>query len=118
MREFSRPPWVVLLENHGIITFGSSPTTMKAAKLMPQKSAEILLLRIYRRSNFLTPEGVNRIANQIDEHYRQRTLKHSKSIVINCNRQNEKLISRQIQVPSGAVILVGTKNGHFDANQN
>ena len=76
MQEFSAPPRVILLENHGIITLGSSPSAVKAAMLMAQKSAEIFVgAAALGGPVFLTPENVDRIANRIDEHYRQRALK-------------------------------------------
>ena len=69
-------PKVVLLENHGIITFGATPEAVKAAMFMADKAA-----RIYLHSaalggpQFLSAKEVDRIANRIDEHYRQRALK-------------------------------------------
>ena len=76
MKEFSSPPRVILLENHGIITLGSSPSAVKAAMLMAQKSAEIFVgAAALGGPIFLSAENVDRIANRIDEHYRQRALK-------------------------------------------
>ena len=73
---YSSPPRVILLGNHGIITLGSSPNAVKAAMLMAQKSAEIFVgAAALGGPNFLSPEDVDRIANRIDEHYRQRALK-------------------------------------------
>lgn len=76
MEEFGTPPRVILLENHGIITLGNSPSAVKAAMLMAQKSAEIFVgAAALGGPTFLSPEDVDRIANRIDEHYRQRALK-------------------------------------------
>ena len=76
MQTFTAPPRVILLENHGIITLGNSTNAVKAAMLMAQKSAEIFIgAAALGGPKFLTPENVDRIANRIDEHYRQRELK-------------------------------------------
>ncbi len=76
MEAFQAPPRVILLENHGIITLGSSPSAVKAAMLMAQKAAEIFVgAAALGGPNFMSPEDVDRIANRIDEHYRQRALK-------------------------------------------
>ncbi len=76
MEEFGSPPRVILLENHGIITLGNSPDAVKAAMLMAQKSAEIFVgAAALGGPIFLDPADVDRIANRIDEHYRQRALK-------------------------------------------
>ncbi len=76
MQTYSAPPRVILLENHGIITLGNSPNAVKAAMLMAQKSAEIFVgAAALGGPKFLSPEDVDRIANRIDEHYRQRALK-------------------------------------------
>jgi len=76
METYSSPPRVILLANHGIITLGNSPNAVKAAMLMAQKSAEIFVgAAALGGPKFLTPADVDRIANRIDEHYRQRALK-------------------------------------------
>lgn len=76
MHQFQGPPRVILLENHGIITLGGSPSAVKAAMLMAQKAAEIFVgAAALGGPKFLSPEDVDRIANRIDEHYRQRALK-------------------------------------------
>ncbi len=65
-------PKVVLLENHGIITFGASPEAVKAAMFMADKAARIFLeAAAIGGPRFLSPKEVDRI----DEHYRQRALK-------------------------------------------
>ena len=69
------PPRVILLENHGIITLGASPDAVMAAMLMAEKSAAIFTAAAALGGpRFLTAENVDRIANRIDEHYRQRAL--------------------------------------------
>jgi len=76
LQAFNSPPRVILLENHGIITLGSSTNAVKAAMLMAHKSAEIFVgAAALGGPNFLSPKDVDRIANRIDEHYRQRALK-------------------------------------------
>lgn len=78
-REFSErlniAPRVILLENHGIITLGSSPAAVKAAMFMADKAARIFIGAIAAGGpRFLEADQVDRIANRIDEHYRQRAL--------------------------------------------
>ena len=68
-------PRVILLENHGIITFGASPEAVKAALFMADKAARIFVGALAAGGpNFLEPTQVDRIANRLDEHYRQRAL--------------------------------------------
>ena len=70
------PPRVILLENHGIITLGSSPDAVKAALYMADKAARIFVgAATLGGPTFLEPAQVGRIANRLDEHYRQRALK-------------------------------------------
>jgi rhamnose utilization protein RhaD (predicted bifunctional aldolase and dehydrogenase) len=70
------PPRVVLLENHGIITFGASPEAVKAAMFMADKAAKIFLAATSLGGpRFLSAREVERIASRLDEHYRQRMLK-------------------------------------------
>ncbi len=74
--KWGQPPRVILLENHGLITLGASPEAVKAAMFMAEKSAAIFAgAAAMGGPKFLTPEDVDRIANRIDEHYRQRALK-------------------------------------------
>jgi rhamnose utilization protein RhaD (predicted bifunctional aldolase and dehydrogenase) len=72
----SRPPRVILLENHGLITLGATPESVLAATLMAVKAAEIFAgaAAISGEPQFLTPEQVERIAGRPDEHYRQKAL--------------------------------------------
>ena len=70
------PPRVILLENHGIITLGASPQAVKAAMFMAKKAAMIFVgAAALGGPRFLSDADVHRIANRIDEHYRQRALK-------------------------------------------
>ncbi|PTY04079.1 aldolase [Verrucomicrobia bacterium LW23] len=75
IRRHQRQPRVILLENHGIITLGSSAGAVLAAMLMAEKSAQIFVgAAALGGPIFLTPENVERIAGRPDEHYRQRAL--------------------------------------------
>ena len=69
----SRPPRVILLENHGMIALGATPEAVLAATLMAVKAAEIFAgaAAISGEPRFLTTEQVERIAGRPDEHYRQ-----------------------------------------------
>lgn len=69
------PPRVILLENHGIITVGASRDAVMAAMLMAEKSAAIFAgAATMGGPKFLSDDDVHRIANRIDEHYRQKAL--------------------------------------------
>lgn len=73
--EWGSVPRVILLENHGIIALGPSPQAVLAATMMAQKSAEIFIgAATLGGPRFLSDRDVDRIANRIDEHYRQRAL--------------------------------------------
>jgi ribulose-5-phosphate 4-epimerase/fuculose-1-phosphate aldolase len=64
------------LQNHGLITLGKSPAAVKAAMMMAHKSAEIFVgAAALGGPIFMSDADVDRIANRIDEHYRQRALK-------------------------------------------
>jgi len=68
-------PRVILLENHGIITLGASPSAVTAAMFMAVKAARIFAgAAALGGPRFLEAAQVSRIANRIDEHYRQRAL--------------------------------------------
>lgn len=76
LKDFSIPPRVILLENHGIITLGRSPDAVKAAMLMAEKAAQIFIgAAALGGPQFLSEEDVSRIGVRPDEHYRQRMLK-------------------------------------------
>jgi len=76
IERLSRPPRIVLLENHGLIALGASPEAVLAATLMAVKAAEILLGAAASGAlpRYLSPAQVVRIAGRPDEHYRQRVL--------------------------------------------
>lgn len=76
IKRLSRPPRVILLENHGFIAVGATPEAVLAATLMGVKAAEIFAgaAAVAGRPNFLTPAQVARIAGRPDEHYRQKAL--------------------------------------------
>ena len=68
-------PRVILLENHGVITLGSSPQSVLTATLMAEKAATIFNgAMALGGAKFLSREQVIRIAGRPDEHYRQRAL--------------------------------------------
>lgn len=78
IHRLSRPPRVILLENHGLIALGGTPEAVLAATLMAVKAAEIFVgaaLLAGGRPRFLSAEQVTRIAGRPDEHYRQQALK-------------------------------------------
>lgn len=68
-------PKVVLLESHGVITFGATPEAVKAAMYMAVKSARIFAgAAALGGPIFLTKETIDRIGGRRDEHYRQAAL--------------------------------------------
>jgi len=70
-----RPPRVVLLENHGLITLGRTPDGVLAAMLMAEKAAGIWLgSAALGGPVFLKPKHVARIAARPDEALRRRIL--------------------------------------------
>ena len=76
IKRLSRPPRVILLENHGFIALGPTPASVLAATLMGAKAAEIFVgaAAIGATPRFLTSAQVVRIAGRPDEHYRQKAL--------------------------------------------
>ncbi|QDT08259.1 class II aldolase/adducin family protein [Planctomycetes bacterium K23_9] len=76
MDEGGNAPRVILLQNHGLITVGKTPGAVKAAMLMAHKAAEIFVgAAALAGPVFMSDADVDRIANRIDEHYRQKALK-------------------------------------------
>jgi rhamnose utilization protein RhaD (predicted bifunctional aldolase and dehydrogenase) len=72
----NRPPRVILLQNHGLITIGASTGSVLAATLMAEKTARIFVGSAALGGAIgLSPESVARIDSRPDEHYRQRMLK-------------------------------------------
>ncbi len=75
IRRLTRPPRVILLENHGFIALGATPEAVLATTLMGAKAAEILAgAAAAGTPRFLTSAQVVRIAGRSDEHYRQQVL--------------------------------------------
>lgn len=76
IKRLSRPPRVILLENHGFIALGATPESVLATTLMGAKAAEIFAgaAAAAGQPRFLTPAQVIRIAGRPDEHYRQKAL--------------------------------------------
>jgi rhamnose utilization protein RhaD (predicted bifunctional aldolase and dehydrogenase) len=76
IKRLSRPPRVILLENHGFIALGPTPESVMAATLMGTKAAEIFVgaAAIGAQTRFLSSAQVVRIAGRPDEHYRQKAL--------------------------------------------
>jgi len=76
IQNHGRPPRVVLLENHGIITLGRTVEAVLAAMFMAEKAATIWVNASgLGGPTFLTPETVQRIAGRPDEEARRRVLK-------------------------------------------
>lgn len=75
IKRLSRPPRIILLENHGVIALGATPEAVLAATLMVAKAAEIFTGALaLGGAQFLTPAQAARIAGRPDEHYRQKAL--------------------------------------------
>lgn len=76
IKRLSRPPRVIVIENHGLIALGATPQAVLAATLMSAKAAEIYsgAAAHGNKLQFLTPAQVSRIAGRPDEHYRQKAL--------------------------------------------
>jgi rhamnose utilization protein RhaD (predicted bifunctional aldolase and dehydrogenase) len=76
VEKFGKNPRVILLENHGVITLGATPESVKSAMFMAKKAAEIFIgAAALGGPVFLSDKDVARLDNRIDEHYRQRALK-------------------------------------------
>ncbi|MDB6094572.1 MAG: Aldolase [Verrucomicrobia bacterium] len=75
VKRLSRPPRVILLENHGLIALGGTPEAVMAATLMAVKAAEVFSGAMALGSTrFLSPAVAKRIAGRPDEHYREKML--------------------------------------------
>lgn len=76
IKRLSRPPRLILLENHGLIALGATPAAVLATTLMAAKAAEIFVgaAAAGELPRFLTSAQINRIAGRPDEHYRQQAL--------------------------------------------
>lgn len=76
IKKYQRPPRVVLLENHGIITLGKTPEAVLAAMAMAEKAATIWLgAAALGGPTFLSPKQVARIEGRADEALRRKVLK-------------------------------------------
>jgi rhamnose utilization protein RhaD (predicted bifunctional aldolase and dehydrogenase) len=76
MRDIGRPPRVILMENHGIITLGRSIEAVLSAMLMAEKTACVWLgAAALGGPKFMTPEHVARISGRPDEALRRKMLK-------------------------------------------
>jgi rhamnose utilization protein RhaD (predicted bifunctional aldolase and dehydrogenase) len=76
IKKHQRPPRVVLLENHGLITLGKTAEAVLAAMLMAEKTARIWLgAAALGGPKFLSPKEVVRIAGRPDEAWRRKALK-------------------------------------------
>ena len=76
MKKYQRPPRVVLLENHGIISLGKTVEGVLSAMLMAEKTAGIWLnAAALGGPVFLSPKQVARIAGRPDEALRRKMLK-------------------------------------------
>lgn len=72
---WGRPPRVILLGNHGVITLGTSASAVLGAMRMVQKAAEIWLGACALGGPvYLREADVLRIGGRSDEHYRRRAL--------------------------------------------
>jgi len=76
IKKYHRPPRVVLLENHGIITLGRTTEAVLAAMLMAEKAAALWLgAATLGGPTFLSPKQVARVAGRPDEALRRKVLK-------------------------------------------
>ena len=76
LRKHGRPPRVVLLANHGIITLGRSTEAVLAAMLMAEKAARIRLGAATAGGTvYLTAKNTARIGGRADEALRRKALK-------------------------------------------
>lgn len=75
IRRHRRPPRVILLGNHGVITLGRTPEAVVAAMRMAEKAARIWLgAMALGGPTFLKREQVERIAGRPDERIRRQIL--------------------------------------------
>src|SRR5271155_2620634 len=76
IKKYQRPPRVVLLRNHGIITLGRTTESVLAAMLMAEKAAQIWLgAAALGGPTFLSSKQVASIAGWPDEAWRRKALK-------------------------------------------
>jgi len=76
IRGRERPPRVILMQNHGLITLGATWQSVLSAMLMAEKAAKIFMgAAALGGTVFISNENIERIADRPDEAYRQRALK-------------------------------------------
>jgi rhamnose utilization protein RhaD (predicted bifunctional aldolase and dehydrogenase) len=76
IKKHQRPPRVVLLESHGLITLGGTSEAVLAAMLMAEKTAQIWLgAAALGGPIFLSTKQVARISGRPDEAWRRKALK-------------------------------------------
>ncbi len=76
IQKYQRPPRVILLQNHGIITLGRTPESVLASMCMAEKVAAIWLdAAALGGPVFLSAEQVARISGRPDEALRRKALK-------------------------------------------
>src|ERR1700731_1385151 len=75
-RRHGKPPKVILLGNHGVITIGQSVDAVRVAMSMTVKAAGIFVGAHALGGNVPMPQReVDRIENRLDEEYRRRMLR-------------------------------------------
>ena len=75
IKKHQRPPQVILMQNHGIITLGKTWQSALAGMLMAEKTAKVFVGAAQLGGPvFLSEETIARIAGRPDELYRQRML--------------------------------------------
>jgi ribulose-5-phosphate 4-epimerase/fuculose-1-phosphate aldolase len=68
------PPKIILLKNHGVITFGKNISECILSTEMCEKSAEVFLGSLFS-PDYLSEDDVNKIINDNKEKYRQQNYK-------------------------------------------
>jgi len=76
IQQRQRPPRVILMQNHGLITLGGTWQSVLSAMLMAEKAARIFVgAAALGGPVFFSSENIARIEGRPDEAYRQRALK-------------------------------------------
>ncbi len=76
VQQRQRPPRVILMQNHGLITLGGTWQSVLSAMLMAEKAARIFVgAALLGGPVFFSSENIARIEGRPDEAYRQRALK-------------------------------------------
>jgi rhamnose utilization protein RhaD (predicted bifunctional aldolase and dehydrogenase) len=71
--EYGGPPKVILMQNHGLIALGKTPTEVENITAMYVKTARTLIgTYVLGGPHFLSAENVARIHNRPDEHFRRK----------------------------------------------